>query len=187
MNSFVSPKSGDPDDFPASNRPQGVDPKAIQADLSQSGELKAPDTAVSEKDSDMRLWMNGSVRKTVPELAGLLVESEDPVVRRVAAVRLGQAKGPAATEALTNALSDSDGIVRRRAVQALGRLGNKAAPELIRVALDDPEATVRRFAVMTLGRLEGDRTIDALRDAQSDPDESVRRAATTALARTGEM
>ncbi len=81
------------------------------------------------------------------DLALLLSEDEDPLIRRIAAIALGKIGGARAEAALTAALEDEDALVRGRAVQALARKwGHKAVGSLGKTLMEDSDPTVRRQA-----------------------------------------
>ncbi len=54
------------------------------------------------------------------DLAVLVSQDDDPIIRRIAAIGLGKLRVPEAKAALMEALSDEDSLVRRRAIQGLG-------------------------------------------------------------------
>jgi HEAT repeat protein len=117
------------------------------------------------------------------DLALLLSQDEDPLIRQIAAIALGKIRGPGADLALTAALADEDSLVRERVVQALAKWGPKAVASLVKTLLQDPDAAVRRQAAVSLGRMSGKGALDALQAAQADPDYAVRQAVFFAIAR----
>ncbi len=118
------------------------------------------------------------------ELALLLSEDEDPLIRRIAAIALGKIGGAQAEAVLTVALEDEDALVRGRAIQALARKwGHKAVESLGKTLMEDPDPTVRRQAALSLGRMSGEEALEALHAAQGDADYVVRRAVAFALTR----
>ncbi len=122
------------------------------------------------------------------DLALLLSEDEDPMIRRIAAIALGKIGGARAEAALTGALEDEDSLVRGRAIQALARKwGHKAVGSLGKTLMKDPDPTVRRQAALSLGRMSGEEALEALQAAQGDADYAVRRAVAFALARLGDL
>ena len=110
------------------------------------------------------------------DLTLLLSRDEDPLIRQIAAIALGNVGGADAEAALTAALDDEDSLVRERAIQALAKWGPEAVGSLIKTLMDDPDAAVRRQAARGLGRMSGVGALAALQAAQADPDYAVRQA-----------
>ncbi|MFQ5828840.1 MAG: HEAT repeat domain-containing protein [Candidatus Methylomirabilia bacterium] len=118
------------------------------------------------------------------ELARILSQAADPIVRSRAAAALGQVGSVQAATALTTALSDQAPAVRIQAVRALRRVeGERAIQALRGVLIGDRDARVRRVAARALGALSSEDARWALEAASSDPGESVRREVARALAR----
>lgn len=90
-----------------------------------------------------------------------LIESSDPVLRRIgaaAARRFHAAK-------LANLLDDSDPPVRARACRGIGELGLKGLADSVWTHLKDPDECCRFWAAWSTGLLEGDReALDVLRN-----------------------
>ncbi len=110
------------------------------------------------------------------DLALLLSQDEDPLIRQIAAIALGKIGGAGAEAALTAALGDEDSLVRERAIQALAKWGPEAVGSLVKTLMKDPAPNVRRQAALSLGRMSGEGALDALQAAQADPDYAVRQA-----------
>ncbi len=108
----------------------------------------------------------------------------DPQLAQQAARWLGQFGGPAAVEALRDALTHADAGVRAQAALALGQLGSpEAVPDLCRLLLEDGNSMVRQGAAQALGLIGGRAAIPALEEAAGkDAKSKVRRAAAAALA-----
>ncbi len=122
------------------------------------------------------------------DLALLLSEDEDPLIRRITAIALGKIGGAQAEAALTVALEDGDALVRSRAIRALARKrGHKAVETLAKALMDDPEPTIRRQAALSLGRIFSEEAYQVLDAARFDTDLSVRRAVLAGLARLEDM
>ncbi len=117
------------------------------------------------------------------DLALLLSQDEDPLIRQIAAIALGKIGGAGAEAALTAALGDEDSLVRERAIQALAKWGPEAVGSLVKTLMKDPAPNVRRQAALSLGRMSGEGALDALQAAQADPDYAVRQAVVFALIR----
>ncbi|KUG20526.1 hypothetical protein ASZ90_009749 [hydrocarbon metagenome] len=144
-----------------------------------------------------------------------LIIDDDPRVRQMASLLLGQtgdsraiepliealrdpekevrgraaialaAIGSPAIPPLIAALKDSDWRVRYRAAEALGSIGDRAAFEPLMAALSDEKDHVRYMAAKGLGSLREERAMDALIAAQNDCNEFVRRSAAAALGSIG--
>ncbi len=110
------------------------------------------------------------------DLTLLLSQDEDPLIRQIAAIALGNVGGAHAQAALTAALQDEDGLVRERAIQALAKWGPEAVGPLVKTLMEDPDPAVRRQAALGLGRMSGFGALGALQAAQADPDYAVRQA-----------
>ncbi|MFQ5773597.1 MAG: HEAT repeat domain-containing protein [Kiloniellaceae bacterium] len=167
----------------------GASGVARAAPIQPAWAVPAPTSEPLEEDPETRLErVRGLVEKgrrtTVRALSRFVSGDDDPVVRRIATVGLGNLRGPKAKDALIEALADEDGVVRQRAAQGLARNGGQAAIAPLRQALlEDPEPGVRRMAAFGLGRIDDDAAQSALIEAQSDDDPSVRGAVAAALVR----
>ena len=144
-------------------------------------------------DREDRLWaVRQLIRKpnatSVNNLAVLLAQDEDSVIRRIAAIGLGKLQVPEAKDALIAALSDQDSLVRRRAIQGLAKTWRNQAIEPLSLALiEDTEPTVRRQAALRLGRIVSEEAYRSLDAARFDSDFSVRQAVMVGLARLRNM
>ncbi|CAN5894942.1 hypothetical protein BH11MYX3_BH11MYX3_22550 [soil metagenome] len=133
---------------------------AIQA--VQAAELEALAEQVAERmtDSDDRVAAAAAVAvlkayPQAPQVAGDMMQSEDPEARRIAIDGVAKKVGKLMADDLEKAAIDKDARVRRVAARWLGQIKDANA-----------------VAVLT-------------RHLKADPDESVRAAAATALARIG--
>lgn len=88
--------------------------------------------------------------------AGLVraVSSQQPELRKVAAMALGHIADPQTVPALIGLLRDPDAEVRLAAVEGLGEIGTPAAKPGLTRALEDANAEVRRAAVEALAEIE---------------------------------
>lgn len=109
-----------------------------------------------------------------------LLQDPDWVVRREAAVTLGEMADERCVEPLAKALRDGDWQVREAAVEALANVGSPAVDTLIRMLR---VWEVRRAAIQALGKIKDERVLDPL-VAQLRIDE-FREDATTALTEVG--
>ena len=115
------------------------------------------------------------------------LKDEDPDVRRMAAVMLGEyaTKTPEALDALIDAMEDDDYFVRAAVVFAIGRFGPQArdaVPLLLR-ALANGVGDVPACAAFALGRIGDKRpeVITALTQASQVPDPHLSGRAREAL------
>lgn len=110
-----------------------------------------------------------------------LLKDPDWVVRREAAITLGEMGDERCIEPLCNALRDGDWQVREVAIDGLGQIGSPAVEMLIKLLRD---WDVRKYAIMALGKIRDERVLDPLM-AQLRNDE-FKDDATSALVDLGE-
>ena len=88
-----------------------------------------------------------------------LLKDPDWVIRREAAITLGEMADERCIEPLCNALRDGDWQVREVAVDGLGQIGSPAVEMLIKLLRD---WDVRKYAIMALGKIRDERVLDPL-------------------------
>lgn len=88
-----------------------------------------------------------------------LLKDPDWVVRREAAITLGEMGDERCVEPLCNALRDGDWQVREVAIDALGQIGSPAVEMLIKLLRD---WDVRKYAITALGKIRDERVLDPL-------------------------
>ncbi len=88
-----------------------------------------------------------------------LLKDQDWVVRREAAITLGEMGDERCVEPLCKALYDGDWQVREVAVEALGQIGSPAVEMLIKMVRD---WDVRKYVIMALGKIRDERVLDPL-------------------------
>jgi HEAT repeat protein len=88
-----------------------------------------------------------------------LLKDPDWVVRREAAITLGEMGDERCVEPLCKALYDGDWQVREVAVDALGQIGSPAVEMLIKMVRD---WDVRKYVLMALGKIRDERVLDPL-------------------------
>ena len=88
-----------------------------------------------------------------------LLKDPDWVVRREAAITLGEMGDERCVEPLCKALRDGDWQVREVAIDALGQIGSPAVEMLIKLLRD---WDVRKYAIMALGKIRDERVLDPL-------------------------
>ncbi len=152
--------AADPSVYQGGDRPEGTVRQRAARQLARRGDGEAAD-----------------------ELASLLAQDSDPVVRRIAAGGLGKIGGERGASALKTALTDEDSSVQRRAIFELGKIGKDVAAEALAEVLGaDPDPHNRQFAARTLARLDSVTARSALEAVLADPENTVREAAVAALA-----
>ena len=110
-----------------------------------------------------------------------LLKDPDWVVRREAAITLGEMGDERCVEPLCKALYDGDWQVREVAVEALGQIGSPAVEMLVKMVRD---WDVRKYVITALGKIRDERVLDPLM-LQLRSDE-FKDDATTALVELGE-
>jgi len=129
--------------------------------------------------------VKGMVRKFHFEREGVqglheALVGEDPKMRQMAAVFLGQTADTAHITGLIDALHDRDKQVRACAVEGLVAIGSGAVPGLI-AALQDEWWVVRYRAAEALGRIRDEGALSALEHALGDEKDHVRYMAAKGL------
>ncbi|MBA5865070.1 MAG: hypothetical protein GDA67_00055 [Nitrospira sp. CR1.3] len=110
-----------------------------------------------------------------------LLKDPDWVVRREAAITLGEMGDERCVEPLCHALRDGDWQVREVAIDALGQIGSPAVEMLLKLLRD---WDVRKYAISALGKIRDERVLDPLM-LQLRNDE-FKEDATNALVELGE-
>jgi HEAT repeat protein len=117
------------------------------------------------------------------DLANLIAYDPDPVIRRLAVIKLGKRQSDSSLKALALGLEDINRTVRLRSVVAIGKIGNEAAVELLSdTLLYDPSPVIRRMAAVQLKNSRHQWAVVALETARGDTDDKVRAIAENALA-----
>jgi|CXWL01.1.fsa_nt_gi HEAT repeat protein len=88
-----------------------------------------------------------------------LLKDPDWVVRREAAITLGEMGDERCVEPLGRALRDGDWQVREVAIEGLGLIGSPAVELLIKLLRD---WDVRKYAIAALGKIRDERVLDPL-------------------------
>jgi HEAT repeat protein len=88
-----------------------------------------------------------------------LLKDPDWVVRREAAITLGEMGDERCVEPLCRALRDGDWQVREVAIEGLGQVGSPAVELLIKLLRD---WDVRKYAIAALGKIRDERVLDPL-------------------------
>jgi HEAT repeat protein len=135
----------------------------------------------------------GALKKSLPQLSGVLTDRKNGSETRAAAARLigtlDTQAGEAAETLAQAAVGDPDPSVRSAALMSLCRAApaDQAAAVLQQVLVRDVQASVRGMAAVRLGKLgpPAAGAAPALADALADSDEGVRRKAADALVTLG--
>jgi len=88
-----------------------------------------------------------------------LLKDSDWVVRREAAITLGEMGDERCVEPLCRALRDGDWQVREVAIDGLGQIGSPAVELLVKLLRD---WDVRKYAIAALGKIRDERVLDPL-------------------------
>jgi HEAT repeat protein len=88
-----------------------------------------------------------------------LLKDPDWVVRREAAITLGEMGDERCVEPLARALRDGDWQVREVAIEGLGQIGSPAVESLIKLLRD---WDVRKYAMGALGKIHDERVLEPL-------------------------
>jgi HEAT repeat protein len=88
-----------------------------------------------------------------------LLKDPDWVVRREAAITLGEMGDERCVEPLCHALRDGDWQVREVTIEGLGQIGSPAVELLIKLLRD---WDVRKYAIAALGKIRDERVLDPL-------------------------
>jgi len=110
-----------------------------------------------------------------------LLKDPDWVVRREAAITLGEMGDERCVEPLAGALRDGDWQVREVAIDGLGQIGSPAVDVLLKLLRD---WDVRKSAIMALGRIRDERVLEPL--MQQLRNDEFMEDATDALVNLGE-
>lgn len=88
-----------------------------------------------------------------------LMSDPDWVVRREAAITLGEMGDERSVEPLARALRDGDWQVREVAIEGLGQVGSPAVETLLKLLRD---WEVRKYVIAALGKIRDERVLDPL-------------------------
>jgi len=118
------------------------------------------------------------------EMAGVLSQESDPIIRQEIVRALGAFRTPTTTSILQAALKDADADVRVAACRAWGkRRGPEAAAALSEALLSDIDIDVRLAATRALGQTGDPGAVAALGKALDDRDPTVQFYAIDSLRR----
>jgi HEAT repeat protein len=148
-------------------------------DFFDDGASASTDKAIDELADQVAAQLTGETSASVDAAAGsaepIVLEEEKPkdeidiqidllkdpdwVVRREAAITLGEMGDERCAEPLCHALYDGDWQVREVAIDALGQIGSPAVDKLIKLLRD---WDVRKYAILALGKIRDERVLDPL-------------------------
>ena len=106
----------------------------------------------------------------------MLLGSEDPILRKSAAIVIGKLADKRGVQPLILTAQDSDPWVRYHAVSSLTSLGDERAVDIIKRAVSDPIGVVRIAALKGLLKLSPSEIDENLILMENEDDEDVRRA-----------
>ena len=116
-----------------------------------------------------------------------LLKSQDAVLRRIAADKLGKSKNPKVIEPLIASLDDADSIVRSKATEALVKIGDSAVGQLI-VTLKSSDSKIQPEVARILGEIGNPHAVESLIALLYKYKENyVREEAAKALAKIGDV
>ena len=131
----------------------GTDALADQVAAEFAGELPVP-----VEPTEQVVLEEEKVKDEI-EIQIDLLKDPDWVVRREAAITLGEMGDERCVEPLCNALRDGDWQVRDVAIEGLGQIGSPAVELLIKLLRD---WDVRKYAIAALGKIRDERVLDPL-------------------------
>lgn len=117
-----------------------------------------PSSELPEVETDQAILEEEKVKDEIDIQIDLL-KDPDWVVRREAAITLGEMGDERCVEPLCHALHDGDWQVREVAVEALGQIGSPAVEMLIKLLRD---WDIRKSVINALGKIRDERVLDPL-------------------------
>ncbi|WP_447598948.1 HEAT repeat domain-containing protein [Nitrospira sp. Nam80] len=149
--------------------------------LSDEFTVTAEDASLQQADAHQDVALEEEQVKDEIDIQIDLLKDPDWVVRREAAITLGEMGDERCVEPLARALRDGDWQVREVAIDGLGQIGSPAVETLLKLLRD---WDVRKYAIAALGKIHDERVLDPLM-AQLRNDE-FKDDATDALVSLGE-
>lgn len=153
-------------------------------DASGKGEMKAmekqldeflkSDASYAAKDFVCRELSVVGTEASVPALASMLTDEKVSDIARYALERI---QGPAADDALRNALPKAKGKVKVGIINTLGVRGDKKAIDALGKLSGDSNETVAVAAVAALGRIDDKSATDAIAKARDNATGAIKTAA----------
>lgn len=147
--------------------------------------LQAGAGDVQESAAQALIHLGAGYPQQTLEAVVSILQSNDPVRRRLAVTVLGRLQDVSICEYLSQALKDPDAEVRRAAVKAFESRDVGDFQSSILLALTDEDAEVRCTGVEILSHLQGEEVFAGLQLALRDEDLWVRCAALRGLGRQG--
>jgi HEAT repeat protein len=145
------------DDGASASTDKAIDELADQVAAQLTGETSASVDAAS--GSAEPIVLEEEKPKDEIDIQIDLLKDPDWVVRREAAITLGEMGDERCAEPLCHALYDGDWQVREVAIDALGQIGSPAVDKLIKLLRD---WDVRKYAILALGKIRDERVLDPL-------------------------
>jgi HEAT repeat protein len=138
-------------------------------------------TAMEGVDQSQEIVLEEEQVKDEIDIQIDLLKDPDWVVRREAAITLGEMGDERCVEPLAKALRDGDWQVREVAIDGLGQIGSPAVDVLLKLLRD---WDVRKYAITALGKIRDERVLEPImRQLRSD---EFKDDATDALVKLGE-
>ena len=168
---------------------QGTSPREESADENLTDQL-AEELAVPSESSEAGQELTEPMQEVALEEEQVkdeidiqidLLKDPDWVVRREAAITLGEMGDERCVEPLAAALRDGDWQVREVAIDGLGQIGSPAVDVLLKLLRD---WDVRKSAILALGKIRDERVLEPL--MQQLRNDEFMEDATDALVNLGE-
>jgi HEAT repeat protein len=168
---------------------QGTPPRGESADENLTDQL-AEELAVPSESSEAGQELTEPMQEVALEEEQVkdeidiqidLLKDPDWVVRREAAITLGEMGDERCVEPLAAALRDGDWQVREVAIDGLGQIGSPAVDVLLKLLRD---WDVRKSAILALGKIRDERVLEPL--MQQLRNDEFMEDATDALVNLGE-
>lgn len=127
----------------------------VSDDLTATGQ----DPLIAQPEASQDITLEEEQVKDEIDIQIDLLKDPDWVVRREAAITLGEMGDERCVEPLARALRDGDWQVREVAIDGLGQIGSPAVETLLKLLRD---WDVRKYAIAALGKIHDERVLDPL-------------------------
>lgn len=147
-------------------------PQDVAADVAHDASLQG------------KLNAQATVRPSIPELRGRLLDSNLPMFQRMRAVfALRNRGGPEAVEALAAAFADPSALLRHELAYVLGQMGDAHANPFLTEVLRKPHehVMVRHECAEALGAIGSPESVGVLQEFLHDPNPEVAESCEVAL------
>ena len=148
----------------------------LRADEAKSAlEGLLPDNNSSVKQAAVFALAEIEGRDSMGSIPTMLLGSEDPVLRKAAAIVIGKLADKRGVQPLILTSQDSDLWVRYHSISSLTSLGDERAVDIMKRAVNDPAGIVRIAALKGLLKLSPSDIDENLVSMESEDDADVRR------------